>query len=244
MHRSILLASVRSDLALIEAALGDLTSPVPACPGWDLGRLARHLLGVHRMATYAVTTGAPPPSGERPRWPGDADGLRTALTTSGEALVSLLQQTDPDRPAWSFLGTQPGAFWTRRMAHEHAIHRVDAQQAAGLAVDPVAPEQAADGIEEWLLIANERTLPRRDTPLDLGGGIHLRATDTDRAWTIRSEAGRLVATRGRSDSDASLRGTASDLLLGLWARTPLGAGTVERVGDDAVIAALADIGGN
>ena len=52
----------------------------------------------------------------------------------------------------------------RRACHELAVHRVDAQLAAGSAPDPVAPAVAADGIEEvFVLIAHgsARTADRR-----------------------------------------------------------------------------------
>jgi uncharacterized protein (TIGR03083 family) len=245
VDRPDLLAAVTADLALIGEALDDPARLVPACPGWDAGRLATHLLGVHRMVTHAVTTGAPPPAGERPAWPRGAAALRAELAGSGAALVALLAAADLDRPVWSFIpGQDTVAFWCRRMTHEHAVHRVDAQQAAGLPVVPVPTPVAVDGIDEWLMIANERTLPRRATPLVLGGSVHLHATDAVGEWTIRSVGGRLVSTPGHGKGDAAVRGPASTLMLGLWARADLLGPDVERFGDPAVVAALAGVGGN
>jgi hypothetical protein len=37
-----------------ELAAGDLTAPVPTCPGWTLGDLVRHVGDVHRWQTAAV----------------------------------------------------------------------------------------------------------------------------------------------------------------------------------------------
>ena len=49
-------------------------------------------------------------------------------------LVATLDAVDPELPAWNFAPqAKKAAFWHRRMAHETAIHRWDAQMAGGLA---------------------------------------------------------------------------------------------------------------
>ena len=57
----------------------------------------------------------------------------------------------PDLDCWAFLpAPSPLAFWSRRQAHETAIHRADVESA--LRVRPVYPKEfAADGIDELLL---------------------------------------------------------------------------------------------
>src|SRR5262249_60086760 len=58
---------------------------------------------------------------------------------------------------WTFLeAPSPVAFWARRQAHETAIHRVDADQAAAGAGKagggaPFTPRFAADGIDELIM---------------------------------------------------------------------------------------------
>lgn len=77
-------------------------------------------------------------------------------------------------------GIPTSGFWARRMAHELTIHRADATLAAGQPYE-VAPEIAADAIDEWLQITQfaQRTMPD-DGVRELRGtgrSIHLHATD-------------------------------------------------------------------
>ena len=52
-------------------------------------------------------------------------------------------------PVWAFGRLRPASFWGRRMAHETAVHRADAELATGR--EPAfAPDIAADAIDEWL----------------------------------------------------------------------------------------------
>src|SRR5262249_53658636 len=61
------------------------------------------------------------------------------------ALVQALSVAGPDLNCWAFLAApSPLAFWARRQAHETAIHRVDAGQAAVTPGDAaVTPGDAA-----------------------------------------------------------------------------------------------------
>jgi hypothetical protein len=43
-------------------------------------------------------------------------------------------------------------FWIRRMAHETVIHRVDAELSLGEPPMPIPPQQALDGVEEFLTV--------------------------------------------------------------------------------------------
>ena len=38
----------------------DLSTPVPSCPGWNVGQLVRHVGGAHREAEYVVRNGQAP----------------------------------------------------------------------------------------------------------------------------------------------------------------------------------------
>jgi hypothetical protein len=44
------------------------------------------------------------------------------------------------------------SFWVRRMVHETAIHRVDAELAVGLTSEPIETDLAVDGIDELLTV--------------------------------------------------------------------------------------------
>jgi uncharacterized protein (TIGR03083 family) len=236
------------DLNVIDVLASDLTVAVPTCPGWDLGRLIGHLGRVHRMALAVLENGAmvpaPPDQLEKP--PADHDGLRAYFGATSGRLVHVLRETPEFLACWTFLGgPDEASFWSRRMAHEHAIHRVDAQVAVG-AVAPVPVELALDGIDEYFLIANQRVLPSR-TGFALGGTVHLHATDGDGSgeWMLADRDERIAVTAEHGKGDAAVRGTASDLLLGLWGRLDLRVDDrFERFGSPGPLDALAGIGGN
>jgi hypothetical protein len=129
------------------------------------------------------------------------------------------------------------------------VHRVDAQLAGGV-VAPVPVELALDGIDEYFLMANVRVLPQRPG-FALGGTVHLHATDGDGSgsgsgeWMLADHDGRIAVTAEHGKGDAAVRGTASDLLLGLWGRLDLRADDrFERFGSPAPLDALAGVGGN
>lgn len=227
-------------------ASGNLTIAVPSCPGWDLAKLIGHVGRVERMVLGVVPTGAMEPvhpdSLESP--PPAPDDLRAYFRTGAARLVAELRSKSPDAPAWNFMGTSPiVAFWSRRQAHEHAVHRWDAESAVG-AVTPVDSDLAVDGVDEYFEIANARVLPRKPD-FTLGGTVHLHATDAAGEWMLTSTPGGIAVSHAHGKGDAAVRGTASDLLLGLWGRLDLTAhGRFEHFGDHSIVKALATIGGN
>jgi uncharacterized protein (TIGR03083 family) len=249
--------NLEHDLNFIKSVANDLTLPVPTCPGWDLGRLVGHLGRVHRMALAVLTTGSmkPAPSDQLEAPPADHDQLRAYFSTSSEQLVSTLRSIDPEFPCWTFLGEpHNAAFWIRRQAHEHAIHRFDAESATtGSSTPPIPTDIAIDGINEYFLIQNLRALPNKPD-FELGGSLHLHATDdtADHAttaegageWMIVHQDAMLQVTNEHGKGDAAIRGSASDLLLGLWGRRDLvGGSEFERFGSTSVISTLASLGG-
>jgi uncharacterized protein (TIGR03083 family) len=141
------------------------------------------------------------------------------------ALVDMLEAIDPDLPAWNWAPQSKKAiFWYRRMAHETAVHRWDAQMAVGRG-EPVETLLAADGVTEVL----DTLLPagRRQGPTDRTGVVQLVATDVDEQWLVRLRGAgiALLDTATLLDTDdpharVLARGTASDLLLALWGRVP------------------------
>ncbi len=129
---------------------------MPTCPGWQLRDLVRHLGGVHRWATAFVSTGRTtsiPESSDLESyvggWPPDAEVV-SWFEQGHAALVAALESAPDDLECWSFLpAPSPRAFWARRQAHETAIHRADADAAAG-ATPVFRAAFAADGVEELL----------------------------------------------------------------------------------------------
>ena len=127
-----------------------LDASVPSCPGWQLRDLLRHTGDVHRWAARFVAEQLPGPvprltqAQQLAGGPPDAD-LTDWFRDGHAALVATLRSADPGVCAWAFLpAPSPLAFWARRQAHETAIHRIDAELAAGRAVRVGTPS-AGDG---------------------------------------------------------------------------------------------------
>src|SRR5918912_1057462 len=113
-------------------------------------------------------------------------GLR-ADGAAFRAAVGQVDALDPGLPAWNPAPQAKRAeYWYRRMAHETALHRWDAQMAVGLG-EPIEAKLAADGVTEVL----DTLLPggQRQGPLDRGGVIALYATDVEQAWYVRIRGG-------------------------------------------------------
>ena len=173
-------------LALAAARAGP-DAAVPACPGWRIHDLVRHVGGVHRWAAGHVATGRRDPmpaEQERELFASPADDeLLDWLRDGHRHVVRALAGADPDLRCWTFLpGPSPLAFWARRQAHETAIHHADAEAASGT-VPQWSPEFAADGIDELL----GRLLPGRRERItaDPLVRIDLRAADAEAAWSIQ-----------------------------------------------------------
>jgi uncharacterized protein (TIGR03083 family) len=220
MDRASHLALLAADAELLvaEAAAG-LDRPVPTCPGWTCERLVGHVGRVYRWTAGWIVTGAstqverPPAGAAAAGWA--RDGLAELLAAFDRA------HADPDARVATWAGDQPVAFWPRRMALETAVHRVDAQLAAG-ATTPVDTALAVEGVDELLTVL----LPWRGTA-GLGGDgetIHLHATDPDidevggGEWLVTLGPDALAVERSHAKGDVAVRGPASDLFLLLWNR--------------------------
>ena len=222
---------------LVQAAeQAGLDAPMPSCPDWRVGDLLGHIGGVHRWAASFVGTGLDRPStqeeddalfaaptGERlPQWCRDAH----------RALVSAFEAPGAGAGTkWSFLPAPSHIeFWARRQAHETAIHRADAQLAAGLPVEFDAAF-AADGIGELLgcFMARRRGRLVADPPTSLG----VSTTDAEAEWTVLIGPESRTVVPERRDADCLLRGSARDLYLMLWNRG--GTDRIEVRGDAAVL---------
>jgi uncharacterized protein (TIGR03083 family) len=223
----------------------DLSATVPTCPDWSLEQLVRHTGGALRWVELMVRTRAEAeipeervPSGDGPEVRGDAAALDAWLAETGEMLVRTLREAGPDTKVWAWAGIPTSGFWARRMTHELTIHRADATLAAGLPYD-VAPEVAADAIDEWLQIVEfaQRTMPD-DAAVELRGpgrSIHLHATDgtpeLNAEWFVELTEGVLAWRRGHEKATVALRGPLSAVLLAFYRRLPLDSPEVEVLGE-------------
>jgi uncharacterized protein (TIGR03083 family) len=210
---------------------------VPTCPGWQVRDLVRHTGTVHRWATSHVAERhlSPQPFGGLPDLDGSA--LLTWFREGHRTLVDTLASAPHDLECWSFMpAPSPLAFWTRRQAHETAVHRVDAESALDTAPAPLAPDFATDGIDELLIgfHARAKSQVRTDEPRVL----RVRATDRDDAvWTVRLSpeppAAERTTDRTAKEADCEVTGPAAALYLALWNRQPF-----PGVSGDPALAAL------
>ena len=218
--------------ALAAAARQGLDPPVPACQGWTLADLVLHTGMVHRHKLEIVRGRlAEPPS----PWPPPAPPRAALLgwyEQGLEELHTVLEDADPETRVWTFYRPdQTAGFWRRRMAHETAVHRVDAESAHG-DQRPVPAALAADGVSELLEVF---LAPHADGEPVGGRGesLHLHATDAEGEWLLRLLPAGVEVGRGHAQADATASGGASDLLLFLWGRAP--ADPLERSGDPALL---------
>ena len=235
------------ELLGIAAERAGLLATVPSCPGWQVRDLLRHQGYVHRWAASYVTEQRAEMAEELTEAdqlraePGD-DALLEWFRAGHAALVSALETAAPDITCWTFLpAPSPLAFWARRQAHETAIHRADAELAAGGALTPVTAEFAADGIDELIMGFLGRDSAQLSVEQRTGGrlGVQVSATDAGNDWRLElTDDGTLTATarRGRGGTaDCTLTGPAAGLYLLLWNRSEPSAADVTVGGDPAVL---------
>jgi uncharacterized protein (TIGR03083 family) len=226
-------AAVRRDgLALAEAAAaaGPMAS-VAACPGWDVAELVWHITEVHYFWGEIVTRGLQDPDVvpalERPA---DFPALLTLFRAGVERLASALAAADPTTPVWTWARQKDAGFVIRHQAQETAVHRADAERAAGREYT-IDPALATDSIDEFFELT---AAFRRKGAAPVGGSVHMHPTDAPGEWTVfEDDAGDLVVQRAHSKGDAAMRGPASDLLLILYRR--IGTEGVETFGDTGVL---------
>jgi uncharacterized protein (TIGR03083 family) len=191
---------------------------VPTCPGWTVRDLVAHTAGVHNWAASFVRAepDADPEQELPPAAPGEDVVAR--YRTAHADLVAALYAAPADLVTWAFLpAPSPLAFWARRQAHEAAIHRADAEAAAGSAVT-YPREFALDGIDELLLgfYARRSVRLRSERPYR----VLVAPDDAPRSWlaTIGPEGCRTESPAPGTAADCMLRAPASDLYLALWNR--------------------------
>lgn len=217
-----------------QAVAAGLDAPVPTCPGWTMRDLVVHVGLAHRWAIANLAGKGPD------QWPSEASVTAEAaaapdlLDWFDEGLVGVLHDlasSPEDLQAFFFLkdAPPPRHAWARRQCHEMTIHGVDAMAARlGRLPSPaetwITPELAADGVDELLM----GFVPRKSGTLRSPAPVTalVRATDVDRAWTMRlSEAPVVTITGTRQEATAAadvlVEGSAVELYLGLWNRGEL-----------------------
>ena len=222
--------------ALADAADGNLSAPVEHCPGWTVADLVRHLLEVQWFwAMIAERRPSEPPSDDDRPAPPPEDQLIERFRAGALNLVEVLRHADPQAPCWTWAPTQQNVgFIQRHQVQEAAVHRWDAEHAAGRAVALDVPA-SVDSVEEFLTFSVVTPDDPLDPPRpDLAGAFVLRATDVEAAWTVAdgSQPGTVRFDRGVEPDLPVVSGTASDLLLWLYGRVelPVPAEATELIG--------------
>jgi uncharacterized protein (TIGR03083 family) len=209
-------AALGSDGRLMARAAesAGLDAPVPSCPAWTVRDLLAHTGYVHRWATGYVASAltemveARSEQGVLDGAPSDPE-LAAWFSAGHAGLAEALSSAPSSLDCWTFLpAPSPRAFWARRQAHETAVHRVDAEPAAGLEPSGLDARFAVDGVDELLFGFFARARSRRLPPLE-PGVIGLEATEPGTSWTDRVSPGRIETTRGRDECDVVVRGASA-----------------------------------
>jgi uncharacterized protein (TIGR03083 family) len=115
------------------------------------------------------------------------------------------------------------------MAHEAVVHRWDVEAARGKE-HLIAPEIAADGIDEYLDAFVQVSRAGHNAPP--GPTINFQCSDRgDLWWLDLSDQGGRVVTREPRQAAVQICGTAEQLLLFIWGRLPAPAAGVDISGD-------------
>ncbi|MFF7125284.1 maleylpyruvate isomerase family mycothiol-dependent enzyme [Streptomyces sp. NPDC008240] len=240
-HRTAVAAETARFVAAVRDA--DLAAAVPSCPGWTLADLVKHTGSVQRWFSVLLRARIQEPPRSRDvdlRLPEREDGYADWLAESATVAADAFAATDPNQPMWAWGADQYARFWARRMLFETLLHRADAELALGLRPAIERPV-AVDGIDEFLVnlpfagffapkVAELRGPDRT---------IRFRATDGDEGWVVRLRPdgfGLDAAHPATAAADATVRGTAADLLLLVYGRLSYDAKALAHEGDEQLLA--------
>ncbi|MCX5384089.1 maleylpyruvate isomerase family mycothiol-dependent enzyme [Streptomyces sp. NBC_00083] len=243
IHCAAVLTETARFVTAVEGA--DLATPVPSCPGWSLVDLIRHTGSVQRMFSGLLRKGVQ----ERPLsrdtdldLPSTDDGYPAWLTASAQVADHVFADTTLDAPMWVWGADAHARFWVRRMLFETLVHRVDAELALGLR-PVIDPALAADGVDEFLvnLPFAASFAPKTAQLRGADQSIRFRCADRAGDWLVRLRPDGFGLDPSPADAadtrhaDATVEGTAADLLLFLYGRLDLTAQAITTSGDDALL---------
>jgi uncharacterized protein (TIGR03083 family) len=190
------------------------------------------MIEVHYSWKFIAHTHLMNPADYVPRLKSADDDLLAEYRTGLNDLIDVLSSLDSARSCWTWAGVQDIAWVIRRMAHETVVHAWDAHVSAGISSD-IEAELASDGIDEFVHVMVKSNVREEEGPLR--GSVHIHCTDVDGEWLIiPTETSDVVVTREHAKGDCAIRGSASQLLLGLWRRIPMS--SLEVIGNADVAA--------
>ncbi len=235
-------ASTASLAALAEYA--DPMLPIPSCPDWTLSQLVAHVGRVQRRSAEILATRARGPIDldliPDVELPADLSARGRWLTAGAARLTGALREAG-ETEVWAFGSIRPASVWARRMANETMVHAADAGFAAGEEVS-MAPELAADAIDEWLTLLSGPIFgppDRRAAVLPVGASLQVQATDSELGdagrWLVTHEPDGVRVTNGHATATVALSGQAAAVLLVLLGRYEPSGGLVRVSGDADVL---------
>ncbi|PUA79570.1 maleylpyruvate isomerase family mycothiol-dependent enzyme [Nocardioides currus] len=231
------LEHIRAESARFREVLADCdpAARVPTCPEWSAEDLLWHLATVQRFwAGIVIDRPVERDEADVPERPATYAEVLASYDEWSAALVAALDGVDTKEEAWTWSDDHTVGFIVRRQAHEALVHRIDAEQTAGVDRAEVDPNLAADGVAEmigvmfggcppwgtWEPLPHYARLDCTDTGDELWAQFGLfSGTDPDSGQVISAEEDfHLVEAPEDVEPDVVIDGTAVDLDLWLWHR--------------------------
>ena len=230
---------IRGDVAEMTALLreADAGKPVPACPGWKVSDLGRHMaIGFAAWYPYNISTPADTWTGEglmaRIAAVGDDHSQNVDAFESGAAeFLEFCAEMDLTQPSWSFGGVEPAGWWIRRAGTELTVHLTDAAGVLGRrpATSPEGHCEAIDEVTSQIMPKIAAVKQVMSQLIGEAGGeaphvpersAALVATDSGREGSLfRGDDGRSRQQMGvRDDVGAVGSGSSADVLAWLHGR--------------------------
>lgn len=205
------------DLLAIAAGKARPDAPVPTCPDWDVSGLVEHVAAVYAHKIACMRLQRRPEESEWAHEPPTGQSVVDWFAGTLDELVAELRARGPTAPSFTWYPTnQTVGFWYRRMAHETAVHRLDAELAAGYA-SPVDQELTLDGIDEMLVDFLAGPWWEAD-PVPTASGRTVAVRAGGEVWRITLEPDGVRVSRSEGPADAIVEGEPVDVLMWVWRR--------------------------
>jgi len=246
------LAHIRNESTRFAQCLerADPSARVAACPDWNAADLLWHLTEVQLFWATIVRDRLDDPEAADAQKPDRPAGTAAALTLFGDAtnqLLDALAQAPENTAVWTWSPLQTAGFVRRWQATEAAIHRVDAEIAAGDRT-PIDAALASDGIDavvrfqygyrpDWAATEPTGLVGVIDTidtdlslPLEL---VHFEGTSPNTGKHYDEDIA-VVPDAPAATTAFTVRGPAAAIETWIFGRDPRGA--IEITGDPAAVA--------
>jgi uncharacterized protein (TIGR03083 family) len=211
----------------------DRHAAVPWSDRWTVGTVARHVASTHHVVSEIVRDRPDADFGrfatlETP--PKDAPEFVDWFRAGTTSLLDQLSRSADRDECWSWYDDgRTAGWWARRMAHEAVVHRWDVDSSRQKE-HPIAPEIAADGIDEYLDVFVRASRSGNDAPA--GPTFNFSCSDrSDQWWLDLSDQGNRTASREPSEAAVEIGGAAEQLLLFVWGRLSVAAADLGISGD-------------